>query len=60
MTVDLRTGENRLARREDYSTKCSAVEPKKMATPLWNSFIDRITGGDIDLADYAACRWSAG
>ena len=52
MTIDLRTGENRPARREDYSTKCSAVAPKKMATPLWDSFIGRITGGDTDLAAY--------
>ena len=52
MTIDLRTGENRPARREDYSTKCSAVEPKEMATPLWDGFIDRITGGDPDLEAY--------
>ena len=52
MTIDLRTGENRPARREDYSTKCSTVAPKEMATPLWDSFIDRITAGDPDLEAY--------
>ena len=52
MTIDLRTGENRPARREDYSTKCSAVAPKEMATPLWDSFIERITRGDPDLEAY--------
>ncbi len=52
MTIDLLTGENRPARREDFSTKCSAVEPKEMATPLWDAFLERITGGDTDLAAY--------
>ena len=52
-TIDLRTGKNRPARREDYSTKCSAVAPKEMATPLWDGFIDRVTEGDPDLS---ACR----
>ena len=33
-TIDLRTGENRPARWEDFSTKCSEVAPKKMATPI--------------------------
>ena len=51
-TIDLRTGENRPARREDYSTKCSAVAPREMATPLWDNFIDRVTGGDPDFEAY--------
>ena len=52
MTIDLLTGKTRPARREDYSTKCSAVAPKDMATPIWDRFIDRVTEGDPDLEAY--------
>lgn len=52
MTIELMTGTTRPARREDHSTKCSAVAPRDMATPIWDGFIRRITAGDEGLASY--------
>ena len=46
-TVDLRTGEVRDARPEDYITKATAVVPAPQGTPtppLWAAFLDRIMG----------------
>lgn len=53
-TVDLRTGELREARPEDYITKTTAVAPAPPGTaaPMWSSHIKRITGGDAELAAY--------
>lgn len=47
-TVDLRTGEMRNHRRDDYLTKSTAVAPGGEA-PIWRAFIERITGGNVDL-----------
>jgi putative DNA primase/helicase len=49
--VDLKTGELRTARREDYLTKITAAEPNGDC-PLWLSFLARITNGDQDLQRY--------
>lgn len=46
--VDLRTGLVRDARREDYCTKITATAPGGEC-PLWLTFLDRITGGQVEL-----------
>jgi putative DNA primase/helicase len=51
-TVDLKTGELREHRREDYLTKTSGITPKVADCPLWNSFLDRITNEDHELQRY--------
>jgi len=38
--------------RDRYASKCCAVAPSDMATPLWDQFIDRICGGKSDLVEY--------
>jgi putative DNA primase/helicase len=50
-TVDLRTGEVRPPRREDYCTKIAAVDPAGEC-PIWMAFLSRITGGDVELQRY--------
>jgi putative DNA primase/helicase len=50
-TVDLKTGEMREHRREDYLTKRTAVTPGGDC-PRWRAFIDQITGGDQELAGF--------
>ena len=52
MTVDLRTGEEYVPRREDFCTKIAAVAPANIATPLWRAFLDKITAGDSELKSY--------
>jgi putative DNA primase/helicase len=54
MTVELRTGQAREPRREDYITKLVAVHPAPpgSAAPLWTAFLDRVTGGDGELRKY--------
>ena len=49
--VDLKTGNIRPARKEDYATKSSAVAPQ-VGCPLWLSFLDRVTGHDTDLQSF--------
>lgn len=53
-TLDLRTGELRAARPEDYVTKTTAVAPAPAGTPtpLWTAFLRRITDGDAELMAY--------
>lgn len=53
-TVDLRTGELREARREDYITKQVAVAPAPVGTPapLWTAFLQRIFAGDAELIGF--------
>jgi putative DNA primase/helicase len=53
-TVDLRTGEIRAARREDFITKRTAVTPAEpdAACPIWCDFLDKITCGDRELRRY--------
>jgi putative DNA primase/helicase len=49
-TIDLRTGESREHAPGDYITKVTGTSPGEgMATPIWNEFLDRITGGNTDL-----------
>jgi putative DNA primase/helicase len=49
--VDLRTGETRKHRLEDFMTKATAVTPG-VDSPRWLAFLDRVTGGDRELRDY--------
>jgi putative DNA primase/helicase len=53
-TLDLRTGELRAARPEDYITKSLAVAPAREGTPapLWTAFLRRITDNNADLIAY--------
>lgn len=53
-TVDLRTGELRAARPEDYITKTTAVTPAPPGTPapLWAATLARVTDGNPSLQSY--------
>ncbi len=51
--VDLKLGTLRDCEPADYLTKITAVAPGGEC-PIWRSFIDRITGGDHDLAEFLA------
>lgn len=53
-TVDLRTGELRAARPEDYITKTTAVAPAPdgTPTPLWSATLGRIMGNDPELQGF--------
>ena len=54
--IDLRTGQLLAPRREQYITKqCPVVFDPDADCPQWQRFIDRITGGDKDLARYLQC-----
>ena len=46
--IDLRSGETRPNRREDYSTKITAVAPSGDC-PNWLDFLNRVTDGDDQL-----------
>ncbi|PKR60071.1 phage/plasmid primase, P4 family [Thalassospira lohafexi] len=50
-TVDLRTGDLRPAKRDDYITTLTAVSPapKGANAPTWEKFLDRAFAGDKDL-----------
>jgi putative DNA primase/helicase len=49
-TIDLRTGELRKHLPSDYITKLAGGAPDPaMQTPVWHQFLDRVTGGDVDL-----------
>jgi len=50
-TVDLRTGEMRPNRPEDYLTKRTAIAPGKDC-PTWHKFLARITKDDEDLIGF--------
>lgn len=50
-TVDLRTGELRASRPDDFVTKITAVAPGG-ACPTWRSFLHRITDGDEELISF--------
>jgi putative DNA primase/helicase len=54
MTIELLTGINRAARREDYCTKASAVAPAEPGTqcPQWLKFLKRVTNGDTELIGF--------
>ena len=49
--VDLRTGEARPARKEDYATKSTPVAPGG-SCPLWLAFLDQVTGHDTTLQSF--------
>ena len=53
-TVDLRTGEIREARPDDYITRSTAVGPAPPGTraPRWMRFLRRTTDGDDELIGY--------
>jgi putative DNA primase/helicase len=51
-TVDLRTGELRESRREDWITKQTAVTPQPGPMPLWEKMLDRCTMGDPAMRVY--------
>ena len=52
-TIDLRTGEIREHRREDFITKLAPVKLDPTADcPLWRQFLDRIFDGNDELIDY--------
>jgi putative DNA primase/helicase len=51
-TVDLRTGQLRPARREDYLTKMTATGPGNGGCPLWLQTLDQVFAGDRELIDY--------
>jgi putative DNA primase/helicase len=50
-TLDLRIGQIREHRREDYITKMTIAGPGGDC-PLWLAFIDRVTGGDLALQSF--------
>ena len=50
--VNLRTGEVRPHRPEDYCTKITAVAPDQTGAEIWEAFLDRVTVGNRDLARY--------
>jgi putative DNA primase/helicase len=51
--VDLRTGELRPARREDYCTKMTGVAPdQNCATPNWDAHLRKVFASDQELIDY--------
>lgn len=53
--LDLRAGTLRPHRREDLITRIAPVEfDAAAACPIWDAFIDRVTGGNNDLARYLA------
>lgn len=58
-TIDIRTGELREHRREDYITKLSPVKFDPHATcPRWLQFLDEVFNSDLALIDYF--QWAAG
>jgi putative DNA primase/helicase len=54
MTVELKTGLDRPPRRDDYCTKVTSCYVAKPGTPhpLWSEFLDRITGGNVELQKF--------
>ena len=52
-TIELKTGELREHRADDYLTKLSAVAPDpNQPTPLWTAFLQRVTGDNTELQAY--------
>jgi putative DNA primase/helicase len=49
--IDLRTGNGRPARREDYFTKATAVKAAGEC-PLWMAFLEKVTNDDKELQTY--------
>jgi putative DNA primase/helicase len=56
-TIDLRTGELRLARQEDYITRATTIAPAENPDcPLWQQFVDQVTCHIADLRSFLQ-RW---
>jgi putative DNA primase/helicase len=55
-TIDLRTGKLLPARQDDYITKITSVtpasEPPAQSCQLWLEFLQRVTGGNVELQDF--------
>jgi hypothetical protein len=60
--VDLRNGKIRPARREDYFTKVTPVAPRRMPTPIFDTFLREILGLCLlpDACPCAACKIRVG
>jgi putative DNA primase/helicase len=54
MTIELKTGVDRPARREDYCTKISGtwVAAEGTPCPMWTDFLERVTDGNADLIGF--------
>ena len=50
--VDLKTGEMRPHRAGDFCTKITGCSPNNDNAELWNEYLDAVTCGDKDLAQY--------
>jgi putative DNA primase/helicase len=50
--IDLRSGQMRMHRAEDYITKITSVSPSHINEDIWNHFLDDLTGGDQELQQY--------
>lgn len=50
--VDLRTGQRRAARREDFVTRSTSIAPRSGVPRLWLKFLNEATGGDVSLQVY--------
>jgi putative DNA primase/helicase len=51
--IDLLSGKQRPHDPRDYQTKITAVAPNPACTiPLWQAFLNRITGGDVEFAKF--------
>ena len=50
--LDLRMGELRPHRREDYFTRMLAVSPEQRDCPRWRQFLARVTDGNAQLQAY--------
>ncbi len=55
--VDLETGRACDARREDYITKRTAVDPERGAHPMWDKILARATRSDPTMAHYLQ-KWA--
>lgn len=51
-TIDLRTGETREAKREDYITRRCSVTPAPGPKPVWDRFINTFMGENTNLVQY--------
>lgn len=50
--IDLRSGQMRMHRAEDYITKITSVSPSNENANIWAEFLEDLTGGDRELQQY--------
>jgi putative DNA primase/helicase len=50
--VDLRSGKKCAHRANAYMTKITAVAPQEGPTTVWEAFLRRVTGGDVELVAF--------